>query len=480
MSLKKKTVSAFKWSFLSQGGRQGLQWVTTLILARLLLPSDYGLMGMSMVLIGFAHIFKGLGTSSAIIQSKNISEITCSTLFFLNIIFGILSALTLYLLAPSIAVFYHEPKVVELVEVLSLSFLISSFTVVHEAKLEKDIVFNKIAAAEFLAALIASVVGILLAFWGYGVWSLVVKSLTEVGLTSLLILFLSDWQPKMIFQIQEVKSIMKYSLNLTGFNVLNYLSRNADYILIGRYLGPTELGYYTLAYRIMFMPIQNITNVVNRITFPVYSKLQDDNHKFRKFYLKVKGYIAFITFPMMAGLTVVSQSFVISLFGNKWEPVALLLMILAPVGFMQSILGLSGNIFRAKGRTDIMLRLGALTSLVYVTSFILGLRWGIYGVAGAYAIAVVVMALPNLVISLNLISMPLVDYFSNLTNTIFCGGLMLITVLLVKFVSYEHLSSPMLLSTLVATGFVVYSGFTWKFNKGIIASLREVYLLKRK
>jgi len=315
--IKYKAVSGIKWSTVSQVGRQGTQLVTTIILARLLSPSDFGLVGMAMVVIGFIGIFKDLGTSAAIIQRKKLSEGLLSSIFWVNVGFGALAMAVLFFGAPLGGLFYHEPRVDAILRVLSLTFFISGLSILQQALLERSLAFKKLAKVEISAVAAGAAVGIGMAFSGFGVWSLVFQSLTTVSVTTILLWLFSTWRPKWIFHWSEVKSVSSYSLNLTGFSIFNYFARNADYLLIGRYLGAQDLGYHTLAYRILLFPLQNISSVIGRVMFPVYSGIREDNTRFAKAYLKVASTIALITFPMMLGVLALAKPFVLTVFGIK-------------------------------------------------------------------------------------------------------------------------------------------------------------------
>ncbi|OGU34266.1 MAG: lipopolysaccharide biosynthesis protein, partial [Ignavibacteria bacterium GWB2_35_6b] len=367
MNIKKHAVSGVKWSSTSQVGLQGLQFITTIVLARLLSPADYGLMGMTMVWIGFINIFKDLGTSAAIIQRKDLTETTLSSIFWINLAFGFIAMTILFIIASLISNFYHEPRLINMLRVLSCTFLIASISIMQQAILERDMAFDKVAKIELASVTFSSFIGIILAFLEAGVWSLVYKTVAEIALTTILLWIFVAWKPKMVFVWQEVKSVSKFSLNLTGFNIFNYFSRNTDYLLIGKFLGAQDLGYYTMVYRIMLFPLQNLSRVIGRVFFPIFSKIQDDNIRFKRVYLNVVGTIALVTFPMMVGLFAVSKPFVLTILGQQWKPIIILLMILSPVGMLQSVGTTVGIIYQAKGRTDWMFRWGIFSGIVVIS-----------------------------------------------------------------------------------------------------------------
>jgi PST family polysaccharide transporter len=465
MSLKKQAASGVKWSALSQIGRQAMQFATTTVLARLLLPSDFGLVGMATIVLGFINLFSDLGTSAAVIQRKNTSDSLLQSIFWINIGFGFLGTAILFVCSPLIASFYQEPRVIPVLRVLSLTFFISGFSILQKALLERDLAFNTLAKVELSAVVSGSVVGIGSALLGFGVWSLVYQSLAVVIATTLSLWVATRWKPQLTFCGSELREVSNYSLNLTGFNIYNYFSRNADYLLIGRFLGTQDLGYYTLAYRLMIFPLLNISLMLSRVMFPVFSQFQDDNAKFSRVYLKVVGAIALITFPMMIALWAVAEPFIVTLFGSQWRPVILLLMILAPVGMGQSIGTTVGQIYQAKGRTDWLFRWGVVAGLVFMIAFVIGLHWGIVGVATGYAIAYTILQYPSFAIPFRLINLRVWDLGTILVRPLFCSLLMLMVLLAVKFLLPTNLSSSWILGILVSTGCITYLLVSWLINR---------------
>ncbi|MGF1512199.1 MAG: MOP flippase family protein [Elainellaceae cyanobacterium] len=465
MSLQQRATSGIKWSSVSQIIKQVVQFTTISILARLLEPSDFGLVGMAGIVIGFVDLFKDLGTSAAVIQKKSVSENFLYSIFWINVTFGLLGTIVLFIGSPFIAIFYQEPKVTLILKVLSISFFLSGISILQKALLEKDLAFNALAKIEASAVLSGSLVGISLAFLGFGVWSLVLQTLTIVLVTTILLWITSSWKPKLIFQWSEVQDVSGYSLNLTGFNIFNYFVRNADYLLIGRFLGPQSLGYYTLTYRLMLYPVQNISQVISRVMFPVFSRIQDDNDKLKTAYLKVAGMISLVTFPLMAGLWTMAEPFVLAVFGPQWQPVVLLLMILTPVGVVQSLETTVGTIYQTKGRTDWMLRWSVFEGAFLVAAWTIGLRWGITGVAVAYTIAYFTLIYPNFSIPFRLIQLNVIGLFGAVWRSLAASLTMLIALLGIKLFLLSELANVWVLVISIPLGIFIYLLASWFINR---------------
>jgi O-antigen/teichoic acid export membrane protein len=479
MSLKKAAASGIKWATVSQISRQIMGLVTTMTLARILPPSDFGLVGMATIATGFVGVFGDLGTSSAVIQRKNTSDLLLNSLFWINVVIGLLAMLIILVIAPLIASFYQEPRVTLILRVLSLNFVISSLSNIQKAILERNLAFNISAKLEIVVVLSGALIGISSAIKGWGVWSLVAQSLTVSIISTILLWLVSQWRPKLIFDWKEFQGVSNYSLNLTAFNIFNFFSRNADYILIGRFLGTQDLGYYTLAYRLMLYPLQNISGVISRVMFPTFSKIQDDNPRFRSAYLKANSTIALISFPLMLGLWALADPFVLTFFGQNWKPVILLLMILSPLGMEQSIGTTVGIIYQVKGRTDWMLRWEMGSGILMVISFVIGLRWGIVGVSAAYTIANFSLTYLSLAIPFRLIQLPVRDFLAALSRPLTSSLFMLGVLLGIKVLMPANLPSVWVLGILAPIGCIVYMLASWLINREQLQQLLDVVGLKQ-
>jgi PST family polysaccharide transporter len=237
------------------------------------------------------------------------------------------------------------------------------------------------------------------------------------------------WQPKAIICWADIRGVARFSLNLTAFNAVYYFGRNADAALIGRHLGNAALGYYQLAYTVMLLPVNGIAQqVVGRALFPALAAMQDDHARFREAYLRTCATIAFVTFPMMAGVAVLAEPFVFVLLGSQYGAVGPVLAMLAPAGMLQSITTTIGLIYKAKGRTDILLLWGLISSSLCVVSFIIGLRFGIRGVALSYTIIVLLLMYPTLAMPFRLIGLRVWDLALALWPGTLCTALMLLLV----------------------------------------------------
>ncbi|EJW5315564.1 oligosaccharide flippase family protein, partial [Klebsiella pneumoniae] len=264
-------LSNTKWVAVSQLFKIGVQLLNIVVLARLIPPSEYGLMAMALVVTNFATLVRDLGTSAAIIQRKDLSNQTINAIFWLNVSMGVGIGVIIVILSPLISFLFHQEKLITVLCLLAISFPLASSSSSHLALLERDSKFRSIAFIEITSSATAVILAITLAYMNWGVYSLVIQAITLACMSTFQLWYKSKWRPNVrkIFDFDEIKGLLGFSGNLTLFNFINYFSRNADSMIIGHYMSSAILGAYSLAYRVMLFPIQNLTFVITRALFPV-------------------------------------------------------------------------------------------------------------------------------------------------------------------------------------------------------------------
>ncbi|MDJ0712636.1 MAG: MOP flippase family protein [Prochloraceae cyanobacterium] len=476
MSIKKDFISGIKWTSIYQVYRQLLNLLTVIILARLLQPSDLGLMSTAMIYIQFFSMFDSLGIMEALIQKKDLDEKLLSSTYWFNVAAGLCFTLIIFFSAPLLGSIYQEDRLIPVIQTLSMLFVINSLGKLQQTLLIKNVNFYSLTKIEIISSTLGSITGIILAFWGLGVWSLVYQSLLT-AITSFILCWLNvSWKPSLTFSVTALKSVSNYSLYLTGYRFIDYLHLNLDYILIGKFLGTQALGYYYLAYRIISFISQNISATITRVLFPTLAKIQDDNDIFRRLYLNLIGFISFFTFPLMIIFMSLSEPFTLIILGSKWIAIVPLLTILSPLVLSKSIATTLTPIYQSKGRTDVMFYWGLVANLIVVLAFLIGIQWGMIGVAIAYT-ATLPVAYPSYVIAFKLIELRMQDFFRVLYNSFISSVLMLVTILVVKFVLPENLPIEWVLGLLVLAGTVAYLLVSWLINR---KQLLEILNIARK
>jgi len=457
VSLKQKAFTGVKWVALANIFQQILSLVSIVIFAKLLSPDDFGTFSILMVFTGFLAIFSDMGTSAALIYVEKPSEKLLSSIFYLNLFIGATLATGLILFSSSIAGYFENPQLKELLQIISVNFIIISFGIVQRTLLQKSIEFKHLSLINSLALLAGLISGLTAAYNGFGVYSLIIQIIITSLLGTGLIWYYASWRPQWYFSLGEIKKIWKYTSNLSVFTIINYFSKSADNFLIGKYLSMSALGVYSIAYRIMLYPLQNISTILMRVLFPVFSTLQNDDEKFKKIYLRVIFYISLVAFPIMTGLMATADILTDVLFGDKWQGLAMLLIILAPTGMMRSIFRTVGSIYMAKGSTDIQLKVGTVNAIVIVFGFIVGLNWGVNGVAISYLASHLIMLYPVFKFSWGQIGLSVKDGLAEIAPVFIISTLMGLGVYFSDLLLFSGIESQLFrLVLMVILGIALY------------------------
>lgn len=338
-----------------------------IVMARMLTPEDYGLVGMLTIFIAISQSLIDSGFSQALIRKQNRTETDNSTVFYFNIAVGVLLYLVLFLCAPLIARFYDQPILVPLTRLVSLSVLINSFVVVQRALLTVNIDFKTQAKASFTAALSAGAVGIGMAYGGFGVWSIVWYQLTNLSVNVGLLWLLSKWRPRRIFSWAAFRELFGFGSKLAVSGIIDTLYNNVYLIVIGKVFSASDLGYYTRASQFAQFPSSNLTGILQRVTFPVLCTIQDEDERLRSVYRRFLRLSAFIVFPLMMGLAALARPLVVLLLKEQWAFSAVLLQILCLYMMWYPIHAINLNLLQVKGRSDLFLKLEIYKKIIGVS-----------------------------------------------------------------------------------------------------------------
>jgi O-antigen/teichoic acid export membrane protein len=392
-----------RWVGSIQLARVCVQLLSLLFLSRMLAPDDFGLVAMASVVTNFAILLRDLGTSAAVIQRPQLDEGTLDTAFWMTCSMGLVLGIAVLVASPIVAAVMQAPRLQGVLLALAVVFPISSMTIVHQALFERSGRFAIVARIEIGSVLVGFAVALVAASLGAGPYSLVLQTIAIACLTTLQLYFASSWRPRRSWDVRQFRELWRFGGQLSGFNIINYFARNADSMIIGRVLGAASLGAYSLAYRIMLFPLYNLTFVATRALLPVMSRRQASSEQLAGLYLRTLSVIAFFTAPLMTGLFVLRKPFVDVLLGERWAVVIEIVAWLAPVGFIQSLVSPSGSVFTALGRADIQLKFGAVAALTHVLSFVIGVQWGLVGLARCYFFANVATAIATTVLTMRVL-----------------------------------------------------------------------------
>ena len=368
---------------------QGLKFVITIaatsVMARLLTPGDYGLVGMVAFFTVFVSMYKDLGLSAATIQKSEINSEQISTLFWVNVLLSLVIALFTAAMAPFIAWFYGEPQLTWITVVTAAGFIISGLAVQHEALLRRQMRYFALAMISLTSMAVGYAVGIILAWKGFRYWALVASQLAVAATSTLLIFSFVRWIPGLPKRDTGARSMIRFGGNLTGFTTINYFSRNLDNLLIGRFWGAQQLGLYTRAYQLMALPIDQINEPIRSVAVPSLSRLADSPESYRRAYLRMLEKIALLTMPGVVLMIVTSDWIIHIVLGPQWAGATRIFVLLGVTALFQPIANTTGWLLISQGRTNHMLKWGLISGPIIMGSIVAGLPWGAVGVAASYA-----------------------------------------------------------------------------------------------
>lgn len=385
MSLADSTIGGVRWTAAAGVVQRVVQFGLSILLMRLLGPSAFGLIAMVVVFTGFAAVLSDLGFASAIIQKNEPTPEYQATAFWTAVASGAFFFGCFLAAAPFVAAFFQAPVLEPVTRVVAVTFVASSIGAVPRALLQKQMRFNALAAVDTGAMVLSGIVAVFLALLGAGVWALVLQRVLHEVVRSGWLLVLARWRPRMAFSAESFAGLLRFGGGLTGFNVVNYWSRNADNLIIGRIFGSADLGLYTRAYSLMILPLSQIMQAIMPVLFPALSSIQEDSERIRRIYLRVIRATTFLTFPVSLGLVAVAEPFVRAVLGPEWLGVIPLLQILTVAGAISSATSPIGSVFLSQGRTQQFFYLGLAsggTNLVGILAGVLAgdviyVAWGV-------------------------------------------------------------------------------------------------------
>lgn len=376
-SLKQKTLNGLSWSFIDQMGNLGITFIVGIILARILSPREFGLIGMITVFIAVSESFINSGFSNALIRKQNSTNTDYSTVFYFNLVVGFLFFGILYISAPAISSFFDEPQLTLIVRMMALILIIDSFTIIQRTILTKRIDFKLQARISIISSVGSGVIAIIMAYKGYGVWSLVFQRLSRQGLNSIFLWIWNNWRPQLVFSRESFKELFGFGSKMLVSGLINTIYLNVYYLIIGKFFSAESLGYYTKAGEFKRVPSQGLYAVIDRVSYPVLSSIQDDKSRLKINYQRLIRSSMFITFVFMLGMAAVAEPIVIALIGEKWRQSIIYLQLLCFDGMLYPLHALNLNMLQVAGRSDLFLRLEVIKKILAIPVIITGIYFGI-------------------------------------------------------------------------------------------------------
>jgi len=454
MNLKNKAFKGVFWSAIEQVGPKFVQFIVLVVLARLLTPSEFGLIGMLTVFIALGNVFLNSGFGSALIQKQDTTETHYASVFYANLLLSLLAATALWVAAPWIARFYRQPALVSLTRVLAFNFIFAALGLIQTTLMTKKLDFKTQAKVRLIAVTGSGVVGIGMALLHFGVWSLVAQSLSNTLFDSFSLWFFSRWRPRGGFRLSALRELFGFSSKLLASVVLDAVFRNAYNVTIGKFFAPAELGYYTRASSLQQIPSQTIGGVVSRVAFPVFSQMQGEPDRMKNAVRKALKTIALINLPLMVGLIVTARPLVLALLGKRWEPAVPLLQMLAVVGLFYPFSMVNLNVLLANGRSDLMFRLEIIKKSMVALNIGITWRWGIKAIIAGQIVTASIAYYLNSYNNSALIAYPFRSQITDLLPYMGVAGLMGAVVYMLNLLLLTN--NVVLLATQVLVGGIVY------------------------
>ena len=461
---REKASSSLIWSVINQVSSQSALLVMNVVLARLLTPRDFGLVATAMIFVNFAMILNEGGFGMAAIQKPDVTEEHLSSIFWLNVCVGLTLTTTFMLGAPLIARFYGEPDLTSLMRLVSVIFTIHAFGSTHSMLVARRLEFRTLAKSGVASAWCGAAAALWLASRGWGPWSIAGQSVVSAVVGASGIAYLSGWRPRFVFRWSALGELAGLSGKHVFSNMAGYWVRSVDNVLVGYQLGQAPLGVYTRAYSVMLFPWTRVTQVISRVMFPSFSIIQNDHPRLRALFERVTRVIALATFPMMLGVMASAENFVAVVFGPQWGEMVPILRILAVVGMLNSISSLFYEVFLSQNRMDLYLRVSLPVQATQVLGIVVGLKWGIVGVAYGYALTTVLTTPVMCRVGGGIIGMSLGRFAANLAPLFSCAAVMALAVVGVDAVLPAGTGAPARLALQVLAGAAVYGGLLHAFS----------------
>lgn len=498
-SLTAQTISGLNWNFIKTYGKNGINIVLGIILARIIPPEEFGLLGMTIIFTGFAELFVNLGIGPSIVRVKNLNDdhkrigntVTISSSILIYIVF--------WFLAPSIADFFNEPRILPIIRVITTLFFIKGITTVSYSLLVRNIDFKSILVVELSSFIIGKgIITLILAFLGFGVWSLVIGKIFTSVVSSIITFKISpikliDFIP--LYKKKEFKELAGFGMGVSLSKILQYGSSNLDYFIIGKYLSALKLGLYTRAFNLMTLPINQISSAIYNVLYPAFAKVQNEPEKLRLAYLRTVKSVTFFIFPILAGMAVCAQFVILGLYGPKWEGSIAVFQILCIGGILRATLSYSGAVTIATGRVFIEVTQQIVYFTILGTSAFFAVEYGIEGVGGAVVLALIWMFLAQSYIAIKIIQSNWKNFIQSMIPGLF-NMLVIVSVdiIMVRLINYNLSNVPeeIKLFIVIIANVITFSllilltsskikgdTISWlmeKYNKYIPDILKRIYL----
>lgn len=473
-NLKKDTTKGVFWSLIERFGTQGVQFLVMLVMARLLSPNDYGVVGMLVVFVAIAQAFVDGGFSQALIRKKDRTEVDNSTVFYFNIVVSVLIYLIFYLFAPCVSTFYNMPTLTPFMRVICLSIIINAFGVVQRALFNANIDFKAQAKASLIAIVISGAIGITLAFRGFGPWALVWQQLSNLVVNTLFLWIYSEWRPILAYSWKSFNELFSFGSKLLATSLLNAIYNNIQTIVIGKLYAAKSLGLYTRAAHFADLPSQQFTSVFMRVTFPVLCKVQDDLERLTSVYRRMLRVSAYIVFPLLIGMAAVAHPMIEVFIGKQWIECAYMLQIICFAEMWYPIHAINLDILQVSGRSDLFLKIEIYKKIVSLALLAISAPFGIIAMCYSNLLSSLICLYINTYYSSKILGISLLSQLKDLFPTISLAMVMFVIVQVVIFF-ISNVFAQLVVGVIV--GVIVYISLSYILR---FSEFKELISLRKK
>jgi teichuronic acid exporter len=463
--VRNQIVKGVFWLASAKAIGQVLTWIISIIVVRLLSPQDYGLMGMAVLFTGFLLLFNELGLGSAIIQRLDMKPDQLSSLRWVVFLANVVLFLCIVLIAPWIAGYFNEPRLVSIVRALGSSFVLNGIGLPSAYLLQRDMNFKRKATAELIGSLIGAVTTLVMATLGYGVWSLVIGSLALNAGSNIAYCVFAPPILSHAFSLSRIREFVGFGFQVAVSRVLWYVASNADFMIIGRVLGTVQLGFYSLAFQFSSLPLDKLVTLITQVAYPSFSAMQNDDKRLQASYIEVTSAVALITFPIFIGLALVAHDAIEVFLTAKWLPVVLPMQLLCVVSCLRAVENLNAPLLVAKGQAGLMLRNGFAQAAVMPATFYIGAQYGIAGVAWGWLLVRPVLFVIMTAWSIRVVGLSFWRYLGGLKHATAGSVVMVVAVLLCRTLLLASASPRVDLAVSSIVGVLAYSLYHLAFNQ---------------
>lgn len=474
INLRQQTLKGVFWSAIQNWGSQAISFVIFFVLARLLEPESFGLVALASVFFAFLELFLNQGFAQALIQRKNVEAEHLDTAFWINFAIGVFLTLLGITAAESVSNWFGEPKLTPILQWMSLSFVISAFSSVQQAIFRRKLAFKALSTRSLVATLIGGLVGIFMALQGFGVWSLVGQKLANAFSGVLVLWWASDWKPGFKLSTRHAKELFSFGVNIMGSQILTFFILRADDFLIGKFLGPVQLGYYTVAYRVLLTISQMLYGTINQVVLPGFSKIQEEPERVRSALCTSTKLSNAISFPLSLGVAALAPELVLLLFGEKWAPSIPAMQILAFIGPIQLSQGISTTLLTAMGKPTWSLSINFINSVTHVIGFSITVWWGFIAVAAARVVCGYLVVPIRMLMVKKLIHLKLTTYFNQFTTPVVASLTMVAAIFGVKYLLSGWVPLVGILAVSMGIAAIVYPLMLWLLDRELVGVIWDM------